>query len=154
MTSTSRIEVRQRAGHTWPNFYDPALYEGEVGSGARTDEHYQGCINVQQHRRVLDVGCGTGSLARRLAADGHTVTAIDASSEMVAFARELHGRSDQEAEVVYLTGLFPAVDLPSQSFDAVIMSNELITHFRDRESLKSAFKRARDLLSTSGILLF
>jgi ubiquinone/menaquinone biosynthesis C-methylase UbiE len=37
--------------------------------------------------RILDLGCGTGSLAVLLAQAGHEVTGIDASMQMLALAR-------------------------------------------------------------------
>lgn len=42
-------------------------------------------------RRVLDLGCGEGWLARALAAHGHEVTGIDASAALIAEARTLGG---------------------------------------------------------------
>ena len=41
---------------------------------------------------VLDLGCGVGRDARAFLAEGHTVTAVDASSEMVRIATEVTGR--------------------------------------------------------------
>ena len=40
--------------------------------------------------RVLDVGCGTGTLSGLLAAAGHDVTGVDFSPAMVDLARERH----------------------------------------------------------------
>lgn len=40
-------------------------------------------------RTVLDVGCGTGKFARRLASKGLTVDAVDASSDVIDIARTL-----------------------------------------------------------------
>ncbi|MBI4390286.1 MAG: methyltransferase domain-containing protein, partial [candidate division NC10 bacterium] len=37
-------------------------------------------------RRVLDVGCGTGELPLRLAAQGHAVTLLDPVEEMLHLA--------------------------------------------------------------------
>ena len=37
--------------------------------------------------RILDLGCGTGSLAVLLAQAGHEVAGIDASTQMLALAR-------------------------------------------------------------------
>src|ERR1700738_3570318 len=42
---------------------------------------------------VLDIGCGTGFLALQLASLGHRVHGIDASAEMLAFARAKAARA-------------------------------------------------------------
>src|SRR5579859_4306534 len=42
-------------------------------------------------RAVLDVGCGTGDLARPLAARVERVDAVDVSAAMLAVARQLPG---------------------------------------------------------------
>ncbi|MGW0530803.1 class I SAM-dependent methyltransferase [Streptomyces sp. NPDC003032] len=42
-------------------------------------------------RTALDVGCGTGRFARRLAARGYEVDAIDPSAEVIAAAEEAGG---------------------------------------------------------------
>ena len=68
-------------------------------------------------QRVLDVGCGAGSLARRLAAVVPQVDAVDRSPDMVAAARRsapanlaLH-----EADVL-------SADFPEAAYDAVVSS--------------------------------
>ena len=44
-------------------------------------------LDPQPGERILDVGCGEGTLSRRIAERGATVLGIDNSSEMVAAAR-------------------------------------------------------------------
>jgi trans-aconitate methyltransferase len=41
----------------------------------------------QPHEHILDLGCGDGALTEKLAATGATVTAIDASADMIRAAR-------------------------------------------------------------------
>ncbi|MEU1541710.1 class I SAM-dependent methyltransferase [Actinacidiphila glaucinigra] len=61
---------------------------------------------------ALDVGCGTGRFARRLAARGLRVDAIDASPEAVAAAGTAPG-------VTFRTADATAVDLPTAHYDLI-----------------------------------
>jgi len=45
----------------------------------------------QRGECILDLACGEGSLARRIAASGCRVTGVDASSELIALAKERSG---------------------------------------------------------------
>lgn len=49
-------------------------------------------------QRVLDLGTGTGVIARRLARQGCTVTGVDISAEQIAMARSLAGADGLEAD--------------------------------------------------------
>jgi 2-polyprenyl-3-methyl-5-hydroxy-6-metoxy-1,4-benzoquinol methylase len=66
-------------------------------------------------QRVLDVGCGTGDIARALAARGHHITAISpdpAHRKMVDAAA---------ARITYLTSRFEDLDI-DQTFDVILMA--------------------------------
>ncbi|GAA3187814.1 MULTISPECIES: class I SAM-dependent methyltransferase [Streptomyces] len=72
---------------------------------------------------VLDLGCGTGSLALLAAEQGHRVTGIDRSPAMVALAREkLAGR-----DAVFLVGDAAAPPIGAARFDAVLVRHVLWT---------------------------
>jgi SAM-dependent methyltransferase len=78
--------------------------------------------------RVLDIACGTGSVARRLARRGHAVVGCDVVPALVEVARRrtpraLAGRVDFSARDVALAGP-PAVD----AFDAVVVMHTLYWH--------------------------
>jgi len=66
------------------------------------------------HPRVLDVGCGTGALAGRLAARGYEVTGIDPSQGMLDVLRREH----PEVEAVRAPG--DRVPFEDASFDVVL----------------------------------
>ena len=70
---------------------------------------------------VLDLGCGIGSLARRIAGetDAASVTAIDVDAAQIAGAIEKGGG------VKYLTGAAEALPLPDASIDVVVMMKSL-----------------------------
>lgn len=85
------------------------LYD-DIAAGLTSDE------------RVLDVGCGTGALAVRLARQGCYITGIDISPRMLAQASERVRAEDMESQVVFQE--LGAVDLdtgfPDASFDVVV----------------------------------
>lgn len=67
---------------------------------------------------VLDVGTGSGHVARLLAGLGHRVTGIDLSEGMLAIARR-HAETDAHPPR-FLPGDAVDPDLPPGSFDAVV----------------------------------
>jgi len=48
-------------------------------------------LRALRARRVLELGCGTGHDAARLAREGHEVVAVDFSRAAISRARVLHG---------------------------------------------------------------
>lgn len=69
-----------------------AVREGQIPSRRlATDAAVVEAVMARAPRRVLDVGCGEGWLARALAAHGVAVTGIDVSPPLVESARALGG---------------------------------------------------------------
>jgi ubiquinone/menaquinone biosynthesis C-methylase UbiE len=67
---------------------------------------------------ILDVGTGTGRAARLLAHRGARVTALDASSEMLAAARQR--AAAEGVDISFVTGDAHALDFADRSFDVVV----------------------------------
>ena len=82
-------------------------------------------IGTIRNRVILDVGAGTGRAALLLARGGAIVTAVDASSEMLAVARRR--AAEEGADVQFLVGDAHALDFPDRSFD-VALSLRVIMH--------------------------
>ena len=82
-------------------------------------------IGTIRDRVILDVGTGTGRAALLLARGGARVTAVDASSEMLAVARRR--ATEEGAHVQFLVGDAHALDFPNRSFD-VALSLRVIMH--------------------------
>lgn len=68
--------------------------------------------------RILDVGCGDGVLATRLAQDGARVTGLDASTEMIAAARRRAKARGVEVDLV--EGDAGGLPFPAGHFDCVV----------------------------------
>jgi ubiquinone/menaquinone biosynthesis C-methylase UbiE len=85
-------------------------------------------------QRVLDAACGTGRHSRHLAANGHTVTGIDASPAMLALARP------KVPGAMFSEGDFCNLDFADDTFDLVVCSLAL-THERDLAKPIAEFAR-------------
>lgn len=76
---------------------------------------------VPHGSRVLEIGCGTGAVTRRLVERGARVTAVDQSPDMLEQARERLGAVAPGVELVERTAA--EIDaLPEGGFDAVVAS--------------------------------
>lgn len=96
-------------------------------------------------RRALDVGCGAGLLARKLAARCDHVIAIDSDRDVLARARIVPGSS---ARVTFVEGDIMTHPFPNGSFD-LITAVAALHHL----PLSTALTRLRDLLNAGGILV-
>jgi ubiquinone/menaquinone biosynthesis C-methylase UbiE len=96
--------------------------------------------------RVLDVGCGTGTLAVLVGSLGYDVTGVDSSSEMLSLARAK--ASERGTAVTFLLGdaACPPVTGP---FDVVLCRHVLWA----LPSPEHALASWRELLSPGGRLL-
>jgi SAM-dependent methyltransferase len=93
-----------------------------AGTQARVLTNMVGRIN---ERPILDVGTGTGRAALLFARGGARVTAVDASEEMLAIARQR--AVDQGVTVKFLRGDAHDLDFADRSFD-VSVSLRVLMH--------------------------
>jgi SAM-dependent methyltransferase len=99
-------------------------------------------------RTVLELGCGTGNDAARLAAEGYAVTALDHSGEAIDYARAKFG-SAVDFRVADIAQPLPA---PDGGFDAV-MANVSLHMFPDRVT-RAVFAEIRRVVRPDGLFLF
>jgi SAM-dependent methyltransferase len=117
-----RIEAALRAnGEPVEKFAVEALYPiDQLHSRqlAATKDHLAR-LQLDESKRVLDVGSGIGGPARYMAATfGCRVTGIDLTEEFVAVARELTRRCGLSQQVAFERGDALAMPFADQSFDA------------------------------------
>jgi ubiquinone/menaquinone biosynthesis C-methylase UbiE len=94
---------------------------------------YLEAMSIDPAGAVLDLGCGTGLVARTLARrTGFTgrITAIDTSPYLIAAANRLGEEDGVASAVEFRTGDARALDLPEASFDSVV-AHTLVSHVED-----------------------
>lgn len=114
--------------------HDHGFYERRLGS-------------APQH--VLDLGCGTGPLARRLVRLGHTVVAADPAWGMIEWGRQQAGT----AGIVWHYGV--AQDLPSGDvFNAAIMTGHAFQCLTTDAAVAETLAAVRARLRLGGRFMF
>src|SRR5262245_2477770 len=106
-----------------PRLYDWMAVGYTFGRETRLRERTLDAARVGSGERVLDVGCGTGTLAlaakRRVGANG-SVHGVDASPEMVARARTKSGQHGHQ--ISFEVAAAQSLPFPDTSFDVVLCS--------------------------------
>jgi len=107
-------------------------------------------LALQNGERVLDVGCGNGALARRLAGKGANITALDFSEEMIRLAKGRGFASDIDYRIVDATDKDALLSLGTAHFDAIVCSMTLM----DIPIVAPLFEAASELLRAEGRFVF
>jgi 2-polyprenyl-3-methyl-5-hydroxy-6-metoxy-1,4-benzoquinol methylase len=98
---------------------------------------------------ILDIGCGNGAVAGKLAGLGHKVTAVDVSKDGIEIAQRLHSGVNFKLASLYDEG-FP--DIVGSNFDFVIALDVIEHLFYPRMLLNHAHailrEHGRFILST------
>ncbi|WP_369200397.1 class I SAM-dependent methyltransferase [Streptomyces sp. PU-14G] len=124
-----------------------ALYD--VLEGERADlEAYRGLAEELGARRVLDLGCGTGTFALLLAARGIEVTGVDPAAASLAVARAKAGGG----AVRWLCG--DASASPPLGADLVTMTANVAQEIVGREAWRATLSAAHGALRPGGHLVF
>ncbi len=116
--------------HTWRTVENSAQYlAAHLGSG----------------QRILDVGCGPGSLTADIAAHapGCELVAIDASADVIAKAQRDHGDVAS-----FATGDIYALDAPDGHFD-IVHAHQVLQHLDDPVA---ALREMRRVTKPGGIV--
>src|SRR5262249_25406880 len=118
-TNTRITEVIR---HHWDR--RAATFDTETGHGLVSEEQRRAGLGVlgrlggEPPRRALDVGCGTGFVALRLAELGHTVTGVDLSPQMIGQARRKAVREGLTAD--FHVADAASLELPAATLDLVV----------------------------------
>lgn len=109
-------------------------------------------IEIQPGMKVLDVACGNGNYARRLAASGATVVAFDGAAPFIERAKERTAQAGLTIDyhVIDATDESAMLSLGVGSFDAAVCSMALM----DFDPITPAFRAIRQLLKPTGHFVF
>lgn len=143
--------VLMKAFENAPAKYDAAMEFVTLGRISRLKTEIASAVEGEG-RRILELGCGAGTLAAQMAGRGAVVLGIDTSESMLEVARkrvEAAGVADK-VELRRLSVM--EIDLlPARSFDAIVST--LVLSELSEEEIEFVLGRSRALLAPGGELL-
>ncbi|SFL80061.1 Methyltransferase domain-containing protein [Gracilibacillus orientalis] len=111
------------------------------------DEWQSFVENFCRQVKMLDLGCGTGRLSHQFAEAGFSVTGVDLSEDMLAFAQaNTFGVQYIQQDIRELEGL--------SSFDVVVSLCDVINYITTEDELKRVFTNVWNCLSDEGLFIF
>jgi ubiquinone/menaquinone biosynthesis C-methylase UbiE len=136
----------------WASRYDLLVWLLTLGREPLFRQRVIGLARVAPGEAILDVGCGTGTLAivaKRLAGPNGSVHGVDASPEMIARARMKAKRAGIEVE--FATAVAETLPFQDARFDVVLTS--MVIHHLPRDERQRCFREMRRVLKPGGRLL-
>ncbi len=137
---------------SWASVYDVLVKTILFGGEKRLREAIIDLAQIRSGEKVLDVGCGTGTLAiTAKMKSGPTVKVYgaDAAPQMIEKAREKAAKAN--VDVDFQPGLVEAINFPDNSLDVVLSS--FMVHHLPGELKQKAFAEIYRVLKPGGRLL-
>ncbi len=136
-------------------FWDNRMGEGDDLQNDLIAPAVEGLLKLAEHEAVLDVACGNGAFARRLASLGADVLACDFSETFIRLARGRDkgtstGRHPVDYRVVDATDEQELLNLGEGRFDAILCNMALM----DMVEIEPLFWAVPRLLTPRGRFVF
>lgn len=130
-------------------FWDSRMGEGNDFHKTLIEPTQLKLLNIKVGDKILDVACGNGQFARKMAELGAKVTAIDFSDKFIAIAK-LKGKYDIKYQVIDVTSETDLKKLPVNNFDSIVCTMALM----DIENIQALINHLPKMLKRDGIFVF
>ena len=144
-------ERKERIVHYWEKRSSDFLAHKREELHSAMAERWMKEIRAQlpagERLRILDVGCGAGFFSVLLAKEGHRVTGVDLTPDMIENAKILAAEENADCEFIVMDA--ENVDFPDGTFDMVISRNLTWT----LPHVRRAYRDWVRVLKKGGVLL-
>ncbi len=137
------------------DFWDERMGEGNAFHNILIEPTQLGLLSLREGEHVLDIGCGNGQFARKMASLGCSVVAVDAAPRMIDNARRRTSPDSEHAGriryvVTDATDEAAMTALGKRQFDAVVCTMALM----DIASIEPVARAVGRLLKPDGRFVF
>lgn len=148
-------QLNQSTKEIWnknAEFWDNIMQEGNNFHTKLIEPAQLSLLDLSPGQNVLDIGCGNGQFARRMARDGVKVTALDISEEMIRVAkkRTVENTNLIKFLVVDVSNPQELTYLNQYKFDKAVSTMSLM----DMASIRPLISSLATLLPPKGIFVF
>ncbi len=148
-------EMNQRAQQTWnaiADWWNEAMAEADPSHQHLIHPALEALLTITPGERVLEIACGNGNFARRLAQAGASVLACDFSEKLLerARARTIKTPGSIEYRLIDATDAVQIAALGEHCFDTVVVSMGL----QDMENIEPLINSLHRLLCGEGRFAF
>jgi SAM-dependent methyltransferase len=105
-------------------------------------------VLIENHcKKIIEVGCGTGLLAKRLIAAGYDYLGVDLFPEMIEIAKKETGSER------FVQGDMRNLRI-DEAFDCALITGRSIAYVTENAGILSAFSGISRILTAKGVLVF
>ncbi len=130
-------------------FWDGKMGEGNVFHKTLIEPTQLKLLNIKPGQAILDVACGNGQFARKMAKLGAKVTAIDFSDKFIKIAKS-KGSHNIQYQVVDVASQIDLENLAGKTFDSIVCTMALM----DMEKIEPLIRYSPRLLARGGTFVF
>ncbi len=150
--SEERVNPYQALGTIYDDVMDHVDYNGWADFVIDILRDYNGdSQNSAKPIRIIECGCGTGSLVIRLALSGFKITAFDKSKEMIAQAKSKGSQMQEPPDFMVADfGTFRS----DKAYNVCLCLYDSVNYIMSQSALEEFFSNINQLLESDGILIF
>lgn len=153
MTSNRYEFMNNAYGPSFAKIYNRMWTDFADRVAPRVMAFYEETAAGQKKLPVLDLACGTGTLALHFLAAGYPVTGVDLSPAMLAYARENAREFIEAKQANFLEA--DVVDFKLRTrFGLAVSTYDALNHLENTAALKKCFTRTAAALLPGGYFIF
>ena len=130
-------------------FWDSRMGEGNAFHKTLIEPAQLKLLNIKPGDKILDIACGNGQFARKMAGLGAEVTGFDFAENFIAIAKS-KGDWNIQYQVIDATQKIDLEKLTGLTFDSIVCTMAIM----DMENIEVLIKHLPGLLKKDGVFVF
>jgi ubiquinone/menaquinone biosynthesis C-methylase UbiE len=134
------------------SIYDRLMGEEVYRNWLRFVESAWGNETEERPKTILDLGCGTGTMAIAFAKQGYDVIGVDLSEHMLAIARE-KAEKERVSPILWLQQNMAELEM-NEKVDCILCLCDSLNYLLDEAEVGATFARVFEQLKPGGWFIF